>query len=249
MADTPVSGLTEDNAPVSTDIVYYTKDPGGTPVSRKVQIGDLTKGLDLTELGQASGNIILQPVAGGSFSVIVSAGGAMNFSAGDFVVNTNQLFVEQSTGRVGLGTATPLAVLDLNIASGNTIIRWNRTDQAQRFDQFISNFAMFYEPQVVEGNIRFRNLANQDTFTVDNVGGSITIGNSFATTMTGDLKHQGTNIGFYNATPTAQDTGWTPFANASTLKTVDVTTGTLQDALNILNTFLTFMRLRGDIGT
>ena len=44
MADIKVTALTEESTPISTDIVMMVDDPGGTPVSKKVEIGNLVKG-------------------------------------------------------------------------------------------------------------------------------------------------------------------------------------------------------------
>ena len=50
MADKKITELTEDTAPSMTDLVPTVKDPGGTPLSRKVQITNL--------LALMQGNII-----------------------------------------------------------------------------------------------------------------------------------------------------------------------------------------------
>lgn len=44
MADIKVTALSEESTPISTDIVMMVDDPGGTPVSKKVEIGNLIKG-------------------------------------------------------------------------------------------------------------------------------------------------------------------------------------------------------------
>ena len=41
MADTKVSALTEDTAPLSTDLLYEVDDPAGTPLSKKTTIGNV----------------------------------------------------------------------------------------------------------------------------------------------------------------------------------------------------------------
>ena len=40
-ADSLVTSMTEDTTPATTDLVYEVKNPGTTPVDRKVQIGNL----------------------------------------------------------------------------------------------------------------------------------------------------------------------------------------------------------------
>ncbi len=47
MADTKVTGLTEDTAPASDSLVYTVDAPGGTPVSRKTTLANLGKGLTI----------------------------------------------------------------------------------------------------------------------------------------------------------------------------------------------------------
>lgn len=44
MADTKITGLTADTSPSSSDIVPTVKDPGGTPLNRKVTLVNLVKG-------------------------------------------------------------------------------------------------------------------------------------------------------------------------------------------------------------
>lgn len=43
MAETPLDQLTEDPAPLATDLVYVEHDPTGAPANRKAQIGNLAK--------------------------------------------------------------------------------------------------------------------------------------------------------------------------------------------------------------
>lgn len=45
MADSKLTALTADTAPTTDDIIYVVNDPAGTPVSRKVALGNLYKGL------------------------------------------------------------------------------------------------------------------------------------------------------------------------------------------------------------
>jgi hypothetical protein len=43
MADTKLANLTEDTAPLATDLLYEVKDPAGTPLDRKVKVGNVRK--------------------------------------------------------------------------------------------------------------------------------------------------------------------------------------------------------------
>jgi len=52
MADQKITELTEDTTPISTDIVATVDDPGGSPVTKKVTVGNLSKGMTV-----ASANI------------------------------------------------------------------------------------------------------------------------------------------------------------------------------------------------
>lgn len=65
----------------------------------------------------SSGGLTMQGVGvGGSLSLIPTAGQNLNISlstTGDFVLNTNQLYVDTSTGYVGIGDATPSYILDV----------------------------------------------------------------------------------------------------------------------------------------
>jgi len=60
-----------------------------------------------------SGAITMTPTSGQDFAVALG-------TTGDFIVNTDDLFVDTSSAYVGIGTATPSYVLDVNAASGST---------------------------------------------------------------------------------------------------------------------------------
>ena len=65
-----------------------------------------TGGLTFAGTG-AGGTLSLTPTAGQNVNVNLSG-------AGDLAVNTNQLYVDTSTGNVGIGTTTPAYKLDIN---------------------------------------------------------------------------------------------------------------------------------------
>ena len=56
MADTKITALTEDTAPLTTDLVMTVDDPGGSPVNKKVTIANLlrTKADAIIAVTQAS---------------------------------------------------------------------------------------------------------------------------------------------------------------------------------------------------
>lgn len=67
--------------------------------------------------------------------------------------------------------------------------------------------------------------------------------------ITGDLNHDGTNIGFHGATPVPQESGFVPFQNLADLRTLDVNTATTQDLGNVLGTLISILTQRGDLAT
>jgi len=68
---------------------------------------------DTNILGTASGALGITPAAGSNLNVSLSG-------AGDFAVNTNQLYVDTSTGNVGIGTAVPGS--KLHVSGGGVIV-------------------------------------------------------------------------------------------------------------------------------
>lgn len=98
MSDQKLSALTAETTVAKTDIAYFVDDPGGTPLSRKATIANLSKGIELTNVPQASGAITFQPAAGSSLNVSLA-------TTGDFIVNTNQFVVDTSSGNLGIGTS------------------------------------------------------------------------------------------------------------------------------------------------
>jgi hypothetical protein len=64
-------------------------------------------------------------------------------------------------------------------------------------------------------------------------------------TLAGDFAHQGTNLGFYSATPVARSTGWTTFANLSSDKTCDANSTTVEELADILGTLIVQLKTVG----
>lgn len=50
MTDKKITGYTEESVPITTDMMEMVDDPGGSAANKKVQIGNLIKGLDITAL-------------------------------------------------------------------------------------------------------------------------------------------------------------------------------------------------------
>jgi hypothetical protein len=44
MADVKITALSEESTPVSTDLLLLVDDPGGSPASKKVEVGNIIKG-------------------------------------------------------------------------------------------------------------------------------------------------------------------------------------------------------------
>jgi plastocyanin len=67
MADARIGDLTEDTNPSNTDLIETEKDPGGTPVSRKVTFANVTKALSVMTGDAGSGGakgLVGAPAAG-----------------------------------------------------------------------------------------------------------------------------------------------------------------------------------------
>ena len=56
MADVAITGLTADTTPILTDLVESVKDPGGTPLSRKVTHADVVESTFQVASGVPSNN-------------------------------------------------------------------------------------------------------------------------------------------------------------------------------------------------
>ena len=64
----------------------------------------------------------------------------------------------------------------------------------------------------------------------------------------GPLAHSGTTLGVFGATPASQDTGWSN-SNATTTKTLNVSTANLNDVANVLATLMTTLKNYGILGS
>ncbi len=88
--------------------------------------------------------------------------------------------------------------------------------------------------------------------TVTNGAGTITLTIPDAVTLvtltlSGDLNHDGTNIGFYGTTPVAQSSAYSP-TNVSTDRAYDADSTTINELADILGTLITDLQATGIIG-
>lgn len=63
----------------------------------------------------------------------------------------------------------------------------------------------------------------------------------------GDLNHDGSNIGFFGATPAAQSTGWN-ISNSSTDKTFDADSTSIDELADVLGTLIDYLKSIGILG-
>jgi hypothetical protein len=119
-ADTKITSLPEETVPVSSDILLMVDDPGGLPVNKKVQIGNL--GQAIGPLGAAVATTLNTPkVLGGTattqdldFQTTSGVGGAgadMHFKVGSN--GGTEAMTILNSGNVGIGTSAPVTFLHI----------------------------------------------------------------------------------------------------------------------------------------
>ncbi|MFA6604350.1 MAG: tail fiber domain-containing protein [Patescibacteria group bacterium] len=105
-------------ASITANYTLFTAAAGGVSKFRVDAEGDTTVAGDLVvnggDITTAAGALVITPAAGSNLNVVLS-------TSGDFAVNTNHLYVDTSTARVGIGTASPAAKLDVASTDGATI--------------------------------------------------------------------------------------------------------------------------------
>jgi hypothetical protein len=131
-ADAKLTAGTADTAPIATDIVYFVKDPGGTPLSRKLTIGNLTKGLTIANFpGSANVVSLLGAADYAAFKVLLLPGTAYKLMAYTATNVPSELAAVGATGEllVGVTGAIPKwlaagASGKIAIAKGAADIEW-----------------------------------------------------------------------------------------------------------------------------
>src|SRR5690606_13994240 len=102
-------------------------------------------------------------ISTGALGITPAAGSNLNINlstTGDFAVNTNQLYVDTSTGRVGVGTITPSQALEIG-AGGRLSLQ--KTDNAYNHQIYTTDSAELY-------------FVGQSTLVAELVGSQVSLG-------------------------------------------------------------------------
>lgn len=134
MADKKVTQLTALTTPANTDLLLIVDDPSGTPVSKKIELGDVFgesaqtvfSSIDITaNTSSASGTT---KIGGNTITFTTGSTGSSTFNTG-VVINedgsasntriesdtqTNMFFVDAVNSRIGVKTNAPTVALDVN---------------------------------------------------------------------------------------------------------------------------------------
>jgi hypothetical protein len=196
------------------------------------------------------------------------SGNAVEFQNSSAVIQTNftfnggAIFNEQGNDadfRIEGDTATQLLVMDAGLDAVQI-----GTTTAGAIADFRAAAIVFNETGLATLDFRVEGDTDANLFFVDSSADSVQVGS--ATTadsakfyvvgkistsdeleVNGALNHDGTTYGIYGATPVVQSTGWA-ITNASALKTLDVSTGTLTDVLRVLGTIVDTLKDNGTLG-
>lgn len=127
MADKKVTQLTALTAPANTDLLLIIDDPSGSPVSKKIAVEDLfgkTSTLTIAAMGItvsgdatiAANNFTFDAANNTTFTrgIVINEDGADSDTRIESENNSNMVFVDASTDRVGFGTDSPTEVVDIN---------------------------------------------------------------------------------------------------------------------------------------
>lgn len=174
-----------DTLAVGGVVLGYTANP--TAITGSVVTLSGSTSLTLTSptlvtpaLGVATATSLAVPTittAAGALTVTPAAGSNLNVAlatTGDFVVNTNQFVVDTSAARIGIGTATPQASVDIAGSSIGVALTTAASTQGARLQLYTTTTL---EWQIGKGVI----VANND-FTIYNQG----VGTALHITKTGN---------------------------------------------------------------
>lgn len=159
MADTALTGLTEDSSPSTTDIVYTVKDPGGTPLSRKVTIANLLAlaagdPLDIVTASNPASPYAATGLTGNTLIKVTGLTGDLQinkptgtYGSGDRFFVTYEITASGGSRTISFGTGITLAqgvAPNLVVASGDTLVVTLYTDDDG------SNFSYDGDPDLTQ---------------------------------------------------------------------------------------------------
>lgn len=127
MADKKVTQLTQLTAVANTDVLLVIDDPGGTPVSKKIEVEDIFGATSQTsfstmDFGSTGNSTIASSylTVDTSNLMMVQTGMVVNEDGGDSDTRVessgdeNMIYVDAGNDRVGIKTNAPTEVLDVN---------------------------------------------------------------------------------------------------------------------------------------
>jgi hypothetical protein len=134
MADKKITQLTALTTPANTDLLLIVDDPSGTPVSKKIELGDVFgesaqtvfSNIDITANTSASSGTT--KIGGNTITFTTGSTGSSTFNTGVIInedgstsntriesdTHTNMFFVDAVNSRIGLKTNAPTVTLDVN---------------------------------------------------------------------------------------------------------------------------------------
>lgn len=157
--------------------------------------------------------------------------GGFAFAAGGGTGNVSMAGTLDVTGNFSGGGST-----NTFTNAGGPTLRLVRDDANDyRFDISTDGTNMVFTPQDSGG---FSFVAGGGT-------GNVTMAGTLS--VTGDLNHDGSNVGFYGTAPAAQATGYTTFTNLSTDRTCDADTVAVAELADIVGTLIEDLKSTGII--
>ena len=127
MADTKITALTENTAPLGTDLVPVVGDPSGTPLTQKATVDNLfaVRKIDAPNITTSITPTTTGLVALGSSSsmftnLFLSSGGKVDFNNGDVTVTHSTDAIDIAGGKLGLAAGTT-TIAPLKFTSGTNL--------------------------------------------------------------------------------------------------------------------------------
>ena len=132
MADKKVTQLTALTAVANTDLLLIVDDPSGTPVSKKVEVGDVfgetaqtvfssinisantSASSGTTKIGGNTGTITAPSGSTFTAGVVINEDGTASNTRIESDTQTNMFFVDALNNRIGVKTNAPTVAFDVN---------------------------------------------------------------------------------------------------------------------------------------